>query len=117
MKPSLNITIGDLNPDKKYQVIQFDGDFDKVGYEEVRETLNGSVKGFSGISLVFDFTNLKFINSEGIGYLVEVHAHLVKDNKKLIIVGPNDHVKDVFETIGINELIPIFTDLNAFLKV
>jgi stage II sporulation protein AA (anti-sigma F factor antagonist) len=116
MKSSLTINIGELDVNKKYQIIQFNGDFDKVGYDEVHERLNDAVKSFSGDSLIFDLTNLKFINSEGIGYLMEVHAHLVKDNRKLLIVGPNDHVKDVFDTIGVSEVIPILGDLAVFLK-
>ncbi|MFA6917309.1 MAG: STAS domain-containing protein [Candidatus Gracilibacteria bacterium] len=116
MQKTLNIVVNPLDATKRSQLIQFNGDFDKAGYGEVRDELNGAVKSFVGASLVFDFTNLKFINSEGIGYLMEVHTHLVKQNKKLVIVGVNEHVKDVFETIGISEVIPLYPTLDAFLK-
>lgn len=116
MQKTLTVNYGLLETDKKRQVFKFVGEFDKAGYTDVRDELNAAVKKFEGKSLVFDFTALKFINSEGIGYLMEVHAHLVKLDKQLVLVGANDHVKDVFETIGISEIIPIYPSLDAFLK-
>ena len=117
MNKTLIITVEPLDEEKRYQIVKFDGDFDKAGYTDVREQLNGSVKSFTGSKLVFDFTKLKFINSEGIGYLMEVHAHLVKEDRQLIIAGANAHVKDVFGTIGLSEIITLFPSLDDFLKV
>ncbi len=114
MEPNLKINIENLDNDS--QIVKFNGEFDKAGHTEIRETLDTSVKSFEGKNLIFDFTNLKFINSEGIGYLMEIHAHLVKKDKKLVIVGLNNHVEDVFKTIGINEIISIYPNLNSFLE-
>ena len=116
MQKSLEIVINPIDPEKHYQSIDFNGDFDKAGYTEVRDQLNGAVKSFSGTSLIFNFTNLKFINSEGIGYLMEVHTHLVRADKQLVIIGANSHVQDVFGTIGIKEIISLYPDMESFLK-
>ena len=88
----------------------------KAGHSDINDELEGIVKGFEGKNLIFDFNRLKFINSEGIGYLMEIHTHLIKKDKKLVIVGLNSHVADVFKTIGINEIIPVYKDLGAFLN-
>jgi anti-anti-sigma factor len=114
MQANLKITVSDQNEGN--QVISFDGEFDKAGHSEVSTELDEAVKAFDGTSLVFDFTRLKFINSEGIGYLMEIHTHLLKEDKKFVIVGLNAHVKDVFDTIGISEIIPIYVNLSDFLK-
>lgn len=116
MKITLELDVKPLNPEKHYQIIKFNGDFDKAGYIEVKEELNSDVKSFKGTSLVFDFTHLKFINSEGIGYLMEVHTYLVKSDKQLVIVGANAHVKDVFGAVGIREIISLYPDMDSFLK-
>lgn len=112
----LNIMIDVPNTNEGYQVVKFDGEFDKAGHGEIRQKLETCVENFALKSLIFDLQNLKFINSEGIGYLMELHAHLVKRGRRLVIVGPNAHVKDVFETIGLMEVIKIFPDLDSFLK-
>ncbi len=114
MQTNLKITVSE--EDDNTQVISFDGEFDKAGHSEISSDLDKAVKEFNGTSLVFDFTRLKFINSEGIGYLMEIHTHLLKKDKKFVIVGLNSHVKDVFDTIGISEIIPVHKTLDDFLK-
>lgn len=114
MQANLKISISPLKDNA--QVISFDGEFDKAGHSEIGSDLDNAVKAFEGTNLIFDFTRLKFINSEGIGYLMEIHTHLIKLDKKLVIVGLNSHVKDVFKTIGINEIISVHDTLDDFLK-
>ena len=116
MGKNLTINIGELSEDKSHQVVKFTGEFDKAGHSEVRDELNDIVKKFEGKSLIFDFGGLKFINSEGIGYLMEIHAHLMNKDKKLVIVDLNAHVADVFKTIGMTEIIDIYDSAESFLS-
>lgn len=98
------------------QIVKFDGEFDKAGYSEVRPGLEKFIESFAAKNLIFDFHNLKFINSEGIGFLMEVHAHLAKRGQKLVLIGPNAHVRDIFKAIGVAEIISIHDELNDFLS-
>lgn len=107
MDPNLVIEFIEPQLDKQYQTITFAGEFDKAGYNEISARLNEFVKAFGLKILIFDFGNLKFINSEGIGYLIELNTYLIKHDKQLVIVAPNAHVKDVFLTIGLRDIIPI----------
>lgn len=116
MEPTLKINLKEVSTGQNYQVVEFHGDFDKAGYTDIHPELDKIVKEFALTDLVFDFTDLKFINSESIGYLMEVHAHLVKLGKALKIVGANEHVKEVLQTIGITEIIPMYNDLNSYLN-
>ena len=116
MNPNLEINIQEPNIEKKYQLVSFKGDFDKAGHSDIREDLDKCVNDFDQKSLVFDFSELKFINSEGIGYLMEIHTHLVKNDMQLVIVGLNSHVNDVFKTIGIVEIIKVYKNIDEFLN-
>jgi len=116
MEPTLKVNLRDEAAGKNYQIVEFHGDFDKAGYTDVRAELDKIVQEFGLTDLVFDFTDLKFINSESIGYLMEVHAHLVKLGKALKIVGASEHVKEVLQTIGIAEIVPMYNDLNSYLN-
>ena len=116
MKPNLTIDVKQPPKDKDYQVIVFNGEFDKAGHSEVKEELEKAIEDFSEKNLVFDFSGLKFINSEGIGYLMEIHTHLVQRGRKLVIVGVKPNVADVFKAIGIQEVVPIHKDLTTFLN-
>lgn len=113
MTPTLTIEINDTAPD--YELVKFVGDFDKAGHMDIHSQVDELVNKFVKTSLVFDFTDLQFINSEGIGYLMEIHAHLVKTGKKLVIVGANARIEDVFQAIGLMEIVPTFKDLKSFL--
>ncbi len=116
MQKNLIIEVVPVNDSDDYQVVKFTGEFDKAGHSEVREEIDSIVKAFDLKFLVFDFSGLKFINSEGIGYLMEIHSFLSGKDKTLIIIGAASNVKDVFETIGLNEIIPVHESLKAFLS-
>jgi len=114
MESTLSVSLDTASSGENFEVIKFVGEFDKAGHTDVKEELEKMIKAFDKSFLVFDFSALKFINSEGIGYLMEVHAHLMKSDKKLVIVGVNDHVSDVFETIGVQEIIALYPSLSDF---
>jgi len=114
MNQTLNISLDDKN--ESYQVVKFDGEFDKAGYSDIKDSLKVIVDAFKGKHLIFDFGNLKFINSEGIGYLMELNGHLVKDDKKLAIMKANAHVMDVFSAIGLPDILPVCGTIEACLK-
>lgn len=116
MGPNLDIDVQQVSDGQSFQVVKFTGEFDKAGHVEIRDELDSAVDNFSVKSLVFDFTGLRFINSEGIGYLMEIHTHLIQRGRQLVIVGLAPNIKDVFEAIGIKEIIPIYDGLSDFIN-
>lgn len=114
--PRLKINI--LPPDEKnsYQVIELTGDMDKAGLDVVREQLEQLSENYPYQYLVFDFSDLNFINSESIGFLMMVHSHLVKMKKVFVLVSAKDHVKDVLSVIGILGIIEYHDALDDFKK-
>lgn len=116
MHANLNITFSELDKAHDLQVVGFSGEFDKAGFSEIKDKITDFVKAFTSKCLIFDFSQLKYINSEGIGYLMEVHTHLIQRDSKLVVVGLNANVRDIFNAIGIAVIIPIFDSLSDYLK-
>lgn len=116
MPQHLRLDIQAKAADKDYQVVKFIGEFDKAGHSEIKSDLDAVVSGFEGDKLFFDFHGLKFINSEGIGYLMEIHTGLANKKKKLVIVGLNAHVADVFNAIGIKDVVDIASSVESYLN-
>ena len=112
MESNLKIKFEEV--DEKTFIVHFIGEFDKAGFMSVREELNRTVKAFDGLFLIFNFEKLKFINSEGIGYLMEIHSHFSTVDAKFSIVGVRSNVLDIFETIGLDEIIPIYENMGEF---
>lgn len=105
----------DVKKDGDYTVVTFDGDLDKLGLESIRQQIDDLADNLETKYLVYDFASLNFINSEGIGYLITVHYRLVKKDRLLAVISASDHVKDVLQVIGINEMMGVYDDMDAFL--
>lgn len=94
-------------------VIEFHGEIDKATVEMYKNTVTPLIDG-DAVALVakvvFDCSDLKFINSEGIGLLMSYHTKLSKREKKIILAGLQPNVKDIFDLIGLTKLIPVFPD-------
>ena len=112
-KPSIDINTS-VADDGDYKLVKFTGDLDKAGLEAVKDQLDKLVDSLEEKRIVFDFTDLNFINSEGIGFLMTLHIRLTKKEKDLIIVGAADHVYDVLKVIGLINVIKIFNTMTEF---
>ena len=116
MNQNLRVEFNPIGEAKDYQIVRFIGEFDKAGHAEIKSQLDKFIENFQLKNLVFDFSALNFINSEGIGYLMEIHAHLMKSDRHLVIVGLNSHVRDIFTAIGIAEIVKIYQSLDDFIN-
>lgn len=112
-KPSIDMQI--MEPDEKgYVVVKFSGELDKAGLEVVKEDLNKLTESVNEKYLVLDFTDLNFINSEGIGFLMTMHYRLTKKEKELVVIGAAEHVFDVLKVIGLLNVMKHFDSLEEF---
>lgn len=105
MEKILKMAVGAASGDS--QTVKFDGEFDKAGQSAVKEELEVVIKALTVKVLVFDFSAVDFINSQGIGYLMDINNHLKKDAKELHIKSPKANVLDVFKAIGLPDVIPV----------
>ncbi len=112
-KPSIDMQISE--PDEKgYVVAKFSGELDKAGLDVVKEDLNKLTESVEGKYLVLDFSELNFINSEGIGFLMTMQYRLTKKDKELVVVGAAEHVFDVLKVIGLLNVMKHFATLDEF---
>ncbi len=114
--PHLTINIVPPQDGQKYQVVEFHGELDKAGLSLISAQLNTLVENFPYAHLVFNFSDLNFINSEGIGLLMTLHSHLTNMGKNLILVAAKANVKDVLNVIGILNVLKTFYSIEEFLK-
>ncbi|MFA7277929.1 MAG: STAS domain-containing protein [Candidatus Gracilibacteria bacterium] len=101
----LNLVVDPYDTAHSSLVIHLQGEFDKIGLTSIRDKLEVALSSFTGKYLVFDIGDLNFINSEGIGYLIGVYTHVVNISGVFCIVGAKAHVQDVFETLGLWNII------------
>ncbi|MFH0820238.1 MAG: STAS domain-containing protein [Candidatus Peregrinibacteria bacterium] len=115
MTSELIIKISD-SPKPEAKVVSFAGEMDETNVEQARKDLTPLLNDSSIKTLVFDFKNLKFINSKGIGYLVSVHTHLAKDHRKLVLTQAQEAVMDVINLIGLTSIISYYETVEEALS-
>ena len=113
-KPNFAFQAVLVDPKKNYQVIAFRGELDKAALQVEENRLEDLVSQLKPPYIVLDFANLTFINSEGIGFVMTLYAHLTKIKKKLAIVAAKSHVKDVLLAIGVGSIVSCYDTLAEF---
>jgi anti-anti-sigma factor len=62
--------------------------------------------------MIFDMDHLAFIDSAGIGALVQIRAELLKFGGALVLAAPNSpHVKSAFNSSQLGRVIPCFVNV------
>jgi anti-anti-sigma factor len=109
----LKITIDQYTDKPNAYIVNFDGDFDGYAKENLTEMQKFVDECMGGATLLFDFNKLNYLNSYAIGHLVAWHNHISKTGGKILIVGTNKNVEDIFSILGINNLFKIYPDLET----
>ena len=96
----------------KGKIFHFAGEMDEYNLEEVTDAVKPFLDESRVKSLIFDFSELTFINSKGIGFLVSVHTHLSKDGRSLVLAHAQNQVVDVLRLVGLTSIIPYYPTLS-----
>ncbi len=103
----------DVGPTAKVGLV---GKLDIAGAEVIALPLATLAGGKSG--LVVDLSGVTFLASIGIRHLVSATKALSRRGGRLILVNPNDMVRDVLVTSGVTDLMPIvMTESEAYAMI
>jgi len=71
-------------------------------------------------AVVFDFTEMEYINSSGIGLLITILIRAKRQGQKMVAYGLKDHFKQIFQLTRLDEAMPVYETeseaLEALLK-
>lgn len=102
--------------DQDYEVVEFHGELDKSTVESTEQQLAELLAHFTRKYIIFDLSDLSFINSEGIGFIVSTFTKLAKKNCKLLLSGAKQNVADIFELVGLPKLLSVFTTVGEAIQ-
>lgn len=97
------------------KVVHLNGELDEISVEQLKTQLDSLLEDTNVNQLIFDLTNLRFINSKGIGFLVSVNTDLSKDGRNMTLAGANESVMDVLSLVGLTNIIPYHATLEEAL--
>jgi stage II sporulation protein AA (anti-sigma F factor antagonist) len=88
------------------QLVKFTGQLDETNIEEqakkIYEILEGETK-----NLIFDFSELTYLNSKSIGYIADWQQKISQKGGKLVIVGAKDNIFDILDVVGLTNIMEI----------
>jgi stage II sporulation protein AA (anti-sigma F factor antagonist) len=94
----------------------FTGELDHHFAEYARNKLEGELLKATTRNVVFDFTNLSFMDSSGIGVVVGRYSNIRKLGGKAAIICNNRKICHILEISGIVKLIPVYESLDFALN-
>ena len=88
-------------------ILAVDGNLDAEGTQAMEEKVLALLEG-GETCLLFDFSDLDYINSSGLRVLVLAYQRLKKTSGKVAICGIKDYIQEVFEVSGYDKIFPLF---------
>jgi anti-anti-sigma factor len=109
---SFNIRI---NKHKGMQILEVSGRLINIDSEKFQKKLDSFCKkGYK--KTIIDISDIKFIDSFGLGTLIQHHTELHKANKKMILLNtnpdPNTYIQRLFDITGLKRVFNFVTSLD-----
>lgn len=112
----LNLSIANYPDIPNAKIVYFDGDFDGYAEDTIAVIQEEVDKTGPGTTLIFEFSKLNYLNSFAIGQLVSWHNTIGAKQGKIVIVGTNKNVQDIFSVLGIGAVFKTYSSLEELKK-
>lgn len=86
-------------------VINLDGDLDHHSADKLRGRIDRELKRTGALNVAFDFGNVAFMDSSGIGFIMGRYKIVRALGGKVILYGLSDNVRRILEMSGIDKLV------------
>lgn len=104
--------IVEFNKEDKKLIFKLTEDIDQHTVEKVRRKMDNEIKGYIPRKVVFDFSNISFMDSAGIGMVLGRYKLAKMLNGNLEIINVNKSMKKIFDMSGVSRIIDIKEDKN-----
>jgi anti-sigma B factor antagonist len=102
-----NVTLNVRNGNPHASIIDVKGEINASAEVPMMDALmQASSNGVRNI--IFNFENLEYMNSSGIGVLVTLLIRVKRQNQRLLAFGLVEHYRQIFELTRLDEAIMIF---------
>ncbi|MBQ4517780.1 MAG: anti-sigma F factor antagonist [Clostridia bacterium] len=102
----------ELNIHRNTLVIRLSGELDHHVAKQVRLMIERTLPGRNIKNLIFDFSDLTFMDSSGIGMIIGRYKLMKSIGGNVALVCKNLQLKRLVEMSGLTKLITMYTDVN-----
>ena len=86
-------------------IIRLDGDLDHHSTGKLRDRIDRELKRTGAVNAALDFSNVSFMDSSGIGFIMGRYKIVHALGGKVILYGISDNVRRIIEMSGIDKLV------------
>ena len=99
--------IVEFKKEDKVLIFKLTEDVDQHTSEKIRRKMDNEIKGYIPREVVFDFSNISFMDSAGIGMVLGRYKLAKMLNGNLEIINVNRSMKKIFDMSGVSRIIDI----------
>ena len=100
----------------KLLVVNIYGDVDHSNAISIRKEIDEAIKSREITDLLFNFSNLEFMDSSGIGMILGRYKILLSLDGRVYIAEPNECVRKIINVSGLHKIIPIYDNYKIAVK-
>jgi len=93
-------------------LIKFKGEIDSSNVGKIKDKLTKLRRNYKPTKIIFNFEEVGFIDSSGIGLILGRYNEYRLDHISLVLTGVNKQIKKLFIISGINQLMDIYDEVN-----
>lgn len=97
-------------------LIKLDGDIDHHSVSKIREAADRELERTGIVNIAFDFSNVDFMDSSGIGMLIGRYKKTAALNGHIIIFGISGEIRKIIDMSGLGNKIIMSKNLQSALK-
>ena len=96
-----------LMGEKRALLVKLDGELDHHMAEKVRAEVDDKMRSTNAVNIIFDFSELLFMDSSGIGVIMGRYKKARTLGGKVIVYGVNAAVLRLMEMSGLSKIIKL----------
>lgn len=100
----------------KTLIISIVGEIDHHTSEEVRERIDRYIDNNSIKNIIFDFSNVNFMDSAGIGVIIGRYKKVSPMGGKVGVINARPNIKRIMEISGVKKISTLFDNLESALS-
>ena len=97
---------------RKTILIRIKGEIDHHTSVQLRQQTESALFQMGGRNIIFDFTEVTFMDSSGIGVIIGRYKQLQAFGGRITIVCINDKIKEIIMLSGLTRLFPIYETMD-----
>lgn len=96
-------------------IVNMSGEIDHHTSQDIRNTIDEHIDRENAKNVIFDFSNVTFMDSAGIGIIIGRYKKVSPYGGKVAIAGARPHIKRMLEISGVLKICQMFESINETL--